>query len=84
VIWNKKLFNTVYESTIEMLVTDWQKLAENPVNPAERLKPTVIMADEISGFADPEFWGDYNVIEPEKSIETAIKKIQKSLEKKNR
>jgi hypothetical protein len=82
VIWNKKLFNTVYESTIEMLVTDWEKLAENPINPAERLKPTVIMSDEISGFADPEFWGEYNVIEPEKSIETAIKKIQKSLEKK--
>lgn len=84
VIWNKKLFNTVYESTIEMLVTDWEKLAENPINPAEKLKPTVIMADEISGFADPQFWGEYNVIEPEKSIESAIKKIQKSLEKKNK
>ena len=84
VIWNKKLFNTVYESTIEMLVTDWEKLAVNPINPAERLRPTVIMVDEISGFADPQFWGEYNVIEPEKSIESAIKKIQKSLEKKNK
>lgn len=84
VIWNRKLFNTIYESTIEMLVTDWKKLAENPVNPAERLKPTVIMADQISGFADPEFWGEYNVIEPEKPIESAIKKIQKNLERKDR
>jgi hypothetical protein len=84
VIWNKKLFNTVYESTIEMLVTDWEKLAVNPINPAERLRPTVIMVEEISGFADPQFWGEYNVIEPEKSIESAIKKIQKSLEKKNK
>jgi hypothetical protein len=82
VIWNKKLFNTIYESTIEMLVTDWEKLKENPINPAERLKPTVIMTDEISGFGDPAFWGEYNVIEPEKSIESAIKKIQKNLEKK--
>jgi hypothetical protein len=82
VIWNKKLFNTVYESTIEMLITDWEKLSVNPINPADRLKPTVIMSDEISGFADPAFWGEYNVIEPEKSIESAIKKIQKSLEKK--
>ncbi len=84
VIWNRKLFNTVYESTIEMLVTDWKKLAENPVNPAEKLKPTVIMSDEISGFADPEFWGQYNVIEPEKPIENAIKKIQKNLEKREK
>jgi hypothetical protein len=82
VIWNKKLFNTIYESTIEMLITDWEKLSVNPINPADRLKPTVIMSDEISGFADPAFWGEYNVIEPEKSIESAIKKIQKSLEKK--
>ena len=82
VVWNKKLFNTIYESTIEMLVTDWEKINENPINPADRLKPTVIMADQIAGFGDPEFWGEYNVIEPEKPIDTAIKKIQKSLEKK--
>lgn len=82
VVWNKRLFNSIYESTLEMLVTDWEKLTENPINPADRLKPTVIMADQIAGFGDPEFWGEYNVIEPEKPIDTAIKKIQKSLEKK--
>ena len=82
VVWNKKLFNTIYESTLEMLVTDWEKLKEDQVNPADRLKPTVIMSSEISGFADPEFWGEYNVIEPEKPIESAIKKIQKGMEKR--
>lgn len=82
VVWNKRLFNSIYESTLEMLVTDWEKLTENPINPADRLKPTVIMADEIAGFGDPGFWGEYNVIEPEKPIESAIKKIQRSLEKK--
>ena len=84
VIWNKRLFNTLYESTIEMLVADWEKLTENPINPSERLKPSVIMADEIAGFGEPEFWGEYNVIEPERPIESAIKKIQKSLERKNK
>ena len=38
------------------------------------------MADKISGFADRAFWGEYNVIEPEKPIESAIRKIQKKLE----
>lgn len=81
--WKKKLFNTNYHSTIEMAVTDWE------INPTkknlernERLKTNVIISDEASGFSDPDFWGEYNVIEPEKSIETAIKKIQKKLEKK--
>lgn len=79
--WNKKLFNTVYESTIEMAVTDWEKTSDKPVKMADRMKTSVVMTDEISGFADREFWGEYNVIEPEKPIENAIKKIQKRLEK---
>jgi hypothetical protein len=79
--WNKRLFNTVYESTIEMAVTDWEKTTSKPAKMAERMKSSVVMSDEISGFADREFWGEYNVIEPEKPIETAIRKIQKKLEK---
>ena len=31
------------------------------------------------GFSDPDFWGQYNIIEPEKSIESAIRKIQRQL-----
>ena len=79
--WEKRLFNTIYESTIEMAVTDWEKTTDKPVKYSERMKTNVVMTDEISGFADHSFWGEYNVIEPEKPIESAIRKIQKKLEK---
>jgi len=80
--WKKKLFNTTYFSTLEMAVTDWYRNAEiKAVKSKERLKPSVVIADEASGFSEPDFWGEYNVIEPEKSIETAIRKIQKKLQK---
>jgi hypothetical protein len=79
--WTKRLFNTYYESTIEMAITDWEQTTEKPAKMAERMKPGIVMADEISGFADQQFWGEHNVIEPEKSIESAIRKIQKKLEK---
>lgn len=81
--WKRKLFNTNYFSTIEMAVTDWKK-ADDPekITSKERLRHNVIVSDEASGFSDPQFWGAYNVIEPEKPIESAIKKIQKQLEKK--
>ncbi len=80
--WDKKLFNSMYYITIEMAVTDWKVNTENiKLKNKERLRTNVILADEASGFSDPEFWGDYNVIEPEKSIENAIKKIQRQLEK---
>ena len=82
VSWNKRLFNRTYDSSIEMLITDWDKISDNPITQAERIKPTIIMADEITGFADPDFWGQYNVIEPEKPIESAIRKIQKNLERR--
>jgi hypothetical protein len=82
VIWKKKLFNTNYYSVIEMAVTDWEKGVENKAfDYKKRLNPSVIISDEASGFSDPKFWGEFNVIEPEKSIDTAIRKIQKQLEK---
>ena len=79
--WKKKLFNTNYFSTVEMAVTNWGKEAdEKSTDFKEKLKPSVIITDEASGFTDHQFWGEFNVIEPEKSIESAIKKIQKKLE----
>ena len=81
--WKKRLFKTTYNSTIEMAVTDWELDTDAKlVNPKERIKPSIVISDEAVGFSDPSFWGEYNVIEPEKSIESAIKKIQKQLEKK--
>lgn len=76
-----KLFNSTYSLSSEMAITDWVALPNEKLKNSERLKTSVIIADEASGFSDPEFWGAYNVIEPEKSIESAIKKIKKQLKK---
>lgn len=79
-----KLFNSVYTLASEMAVTDWESISNGrKLKSKEKLKPTVIMTDAVSGFADPEFWGPYNVIEPEKSIESAINKIQRKLKRDN-
>lgn len=79
--WKKKLFSSNYTLNIEMAITDWEKNTTGKIKPKNNLKPTVILGDEASGFLDPEFWGIYNIIEPEKSIESAIKKIAKQLKK---
>lgn len=80
--WINRLFNSVYSLTSEMAVTDWEKnLSDVPLKNRERIKSSIILSDEALGFADPDFWGEYNIIEPEKSIESAIKKIQRQLEK---
>ena len=82
--YDKRLFNSNYSLVMEMAITDWNKISEgNTIKFKDRLKSSVILSDEAQGFADPEFWGEFNVIEPEKPIENAIKKIQKQLEKNN-
>jgi len=81
--WKKKLFNSTYYATVEMAVTD--QTSENgsrAIKYKERLKSNVIISETAEGFSDTDFWGPLNVIEPEKPIETAIKKIQKQLESK--
>lgn len=84
---NKKrqIFNKVYTLSSEMAVTDWEiNTANRKIKTKDRLRPTVIITDAISGFSDPNFWGEYNLIEPDKSIESAIEKIRKSIEKQRR
>ena len=80
--WQKRLFHTFYNSVIEMAATDWSDdMDRKTFRTKDRISPTVVIQDEASGFSDPEFWGEYNIIEPDKSIENAISKIKKQLEK---
>ncbi|WP_250434080.1 carboxypeptidase-like regulatory domain-containing protein [Hanstruepera flava] len=82
--WKGRLFSSYYTLNSEMAITDWEPTKvkyEKPNNRNLILRPTSILVDEASGFNDPEFWGEYNIIEPEKSIESAIKKIKKKLDK---
>lgn len=78
--WDKRLFNSVYSMSCEMAITDWEVNLNNDIPKyKDRVKSDIILSDEAIGFADPDFWGEYNIIEPEKSIESAIKKIQRQL-----
>lgn len=64
-----------------MAITDWEINNSGKIKSGKKLSPTTILVDEASGFSDPKFWGEYNIIEPEKSIESAINKIKKQLTK---
>jgi len=78
----RKLFNSIYSLSSEMAITDWKINPDSEnLKSKEKLRPSIIIADETSGFTDPQFWGAYNVIEPEKSIESAINKIKRQLKK---
>lgn len=83
--WKGKLFNSIYTLNSEMAITDWEIPEAKVAKSRDRmLRPSTILTEQTSGFSDPEFWGAYNIIEPEKPIENAIKKIKKQLDKKNK
>ena len=75
--WDKRFFNTIYNTTLEMAVTGWKNQDNLELQNTQKLTTNVIMSDKVSSLADPDFWGAYNIIEPEKSIDAAIKKIQR-------
>lgn len=77
--WKKKLFNTYYTTMSEIAVTDRTDQEVIKFAGKERLKYSDVFSDKVGAFADPDFWGDYNVIEPDQSIESAIRKLSRKL-----
>ncbi len=77
--WKRKLFNTYYTTMSEIAVTD--RTAEEVIKFAgkEKIRYTDVFSEKVSAFADPEYWGDYNVIEPDQSIESAIRRLSKKV-----
>lgn len=79
--WKKRLFKNYYTVMSEVAITDRHE--DNIVKFAnqEVFKSSMVFADKVQNFSDPDFWGGSNIIEPEESIENAIKKISKSMKK---
>jgi hypothetical protein len=41
----------------------------------------MVFAEKVQDLTDVDFWGENNIIEPEKSIEEAIRKLSKTMQK---
>lgn len=79
--WKRRLFKNHYTVMSEVAITD--RRADNiaKFGSHDVFKQSMVLTEKVQDFADVDFWGAYNIIEPENSIENAIKKISKSLKK---
>jgi hypothetical protein len=77
--WNKKLFNTYYTTMSEIAVTDRTDQEVIKFAGKDKIRYNDVFSEKVTAFTDKEFWGDYNVIEPDQSIETAIRRLSKKL-----
>lgn len=73
----KRWFSSRYKISIEMAITDLIPRQRLRINPGDRVSRNIVLADEPFQF-DPQFWGIYNIIEPESSILESIRKLEHS------
>ena len=74
--WKKRLFATAYAVVNELVVTDLREPAvQIPRN--EVFRTVDILSDKAAEFQDPDFWKDYNIIEPSESLEHAIGRLRR-------
>ena len=79
----RSLFRNNFTVSEEMAVTD-HKEGGIAIDPADRVKFKDILSDQVSSFTDDNFWEDYNIIEPDQSIDVVIRRIIRQLNRRNR
>jgi len=77
--WKKRLFNTYYTTMSEIAITDRTDKEVIKFAGKDKIKYNDVFSDKVTAFTDKEFWGDYNVIEPDQSIESAIRRLSRKL-----
>jgi len=82
--WKKKLFKSTFTTVSEMAVTDLDDENIYKFKFREATRRDDIFIEQVSDFEDPNFWGDYNIIQPEESIEAAIERIRRKLKRGSR
>lgn len=77
------LFKKRYYITSELAITDIYPEQLN-ISSADRLKYSDIISNKISDFTEDDFWGEYNVIEPDQTIDVIINRIIRQLRREDR
>lgn len=77
--WKKKRYNATYTTALEMAVTDRNAANINKAKYKDQSKMSDIFADQVSSFKDENFWGEYNYIKPDESIESVINRLNRKL-----
>ena len=75
--WKKKFFNTTYSTMSELAITDRTYEGIEKFAGKERFKSNDVLNEKVYIFFEQEFWEGYNVIEPDQSIESAIRRLNK-------
>jgi hypothetical protein len=62
-----------------MAVTDRDTVNVTKARYKEQSKISDIFAEQVNAYKDENFWGEYNYIKPDESIESVINKLNRKL-----
>jgi hypothetical protein len=79
--WKKRLFRNNYTLTSELAITNRKEGEASRFESENLFRSRMIFSEKVEDLEDVNFWGENNIIEPEKSIEDAIKKISRTMKK---
>ncbi len=74
-----KIFGTEYQTISEMAITQLQTEKVTRFRNRETVRITDVFADMLGGY-DEAFWGPYNYLIPEESLEDALERISSLME----
>jgi len=75
--WRRRLFATSFAAFCEMVVTDHTDTDVRPITGRSSFDSRDSFYDRVDYFQDPDFWENYNIIEPSESLDHAIDKLMK-------
>jgi len=81
--WKKKFFNTTYSTMSELAITDRTYEGIEKFAGKDRFRSNDVLNEKVYIFFDQGFWEGYNVIEPDQSIESAIRRLNRRYLKRN-
>ncbi len=75
--WKRRLFATSYTVSCEMVVTDRTSENVKRIRGRDSFDTSDAFYDKVEYFRDPDFWEDYNIIEPTETLDRAVGRLLK-------
>lgn len=74
--WKRRLFSSGYTAYAEMVMVDRDDNPTATIDRKNAFRTRDVFYDMVDDFSDPDFWADYNIIEPTESLEKAVVKLR--------
>lgn len=75
--WKRRLFSAGYTIYAEVVMVNRDDKPVASIARRDAVSAKDIFYDMVDNFSDPDFWKDYNIIEPTESLEKAVLKLKK-------